>query len=78
MPLYTVHEGQRYRATIRLGFFQSLASNQEVAEKFSEAGFTEVNVTGSGRNRIGTGLWPHPDATAEVPEEITSIEVIEA
>ncbi len=78
MALYTVRKGKRYRATIRLGFFQSVASNQQVAEKFSEVGFTEVNVTGSGRNRVGTGLWPHPNATAEVPDEITAVELIEA
>jgi hypothetical protein len=77
MAIYTVHQGRRYRATIRLGFFQSVASNQQVADKFTEVGFTEVNVKGSGRNRVGTGLWPHPDARAEVPDEITSIDVIE-
>jgi hypothetical protein len=78
MAIYTVQQGTRYRATIRLGFFQSVASNQQVADKFTEVGFTEVNVTGNGRNRTGTALWPRPDASAEVPDEITSVEVIEA
>ncbi len=48
-----------------------------VADKFREVGFTEVSVSGSGRNRLGSGLWPHPDATATVPDEITSVEEIE-
>ncbi|HZP10255.1 hypothetical protein [Methyloceanibacter sp.] len=77
MATFTVRKGKRYRADIRLGLFQSVASNQQVADQFSKVGFTEVSVTGSGRNRVGTGLWPHPDATAEVPDEITTIEVIE-
>ena len=78
MAIYTVRKGARYRATIRLGVFQSVASNEQVADKFTAVGFAEVTVTGSGRNRIGTALWPRPDATAEVPDEITSVEVIEA
>jgi hypothetical protein len=51
MAVYTVHRGARYRATIRLGVFQSAASNQQVADRFTVVGFTEVTVTGSGRNR---------------------------
>ncbi len=67
MPVFTVHQGRRYRATITLGLFQSLASNETVAGKVREVGFTEVEVSGSGRNRLGKGLWPHADASAEVP-----------
>ena len=46
MPVFTVQRGRRYRATIRLGLVQSFASNEAVAEKFEEAGFTEVEVFG--------------------------------
>jgi hypothetical protein len=77
MPVFTVHQGKRYRATITLGFFQSLASNEMVAGKFEDVGFTEVEVSGSGRNRLGKGLWPHPDASADAPPEITSVTEIE-
>ncbi|MGH6804857.1 MAG: hypothetical protein ACREC3_16060 [Methyloceanibacter sp.] len=77
MPVFTVHQGKRYRATITLGLFQGLASNKTVAGKFQEAGFTEVEVSGSGRNRLGRGLWPHADASAEIPPEITSVTEIE-
>ena len=48
MAVYTVHRGARYRATIRLGVFQSVASNQQVADRFTVVGFTEVTVTGAG------------------------------
>jgi hypothetical protein len=78
MATYTVRKGKRYRARIRLGLFQGVASNELVADKFRELGFTEVSVSGSGRDRLSTGVWPHPDVTAEIPDEITSIEVMEA
>jgi hypothetical protein len=78
MATYTVQNGKRYRAKIRLGLLQSVASNEQVADKFREAGFTEVSVSGSGRARQGKGLWPHADATAEVPDEIASVEELDA
>jgi hypothetical protein len=78
MATYTVRKGRRYRATISLGLLQSVASNDMVADRFREAGFAEVEVTGSGRSRLGQALWPHDDASAEIPDEITSVEEIEA
>jgi hypothetical protein len=78
MALYTVRKGKRYQATITLGLPQSVASNDMVADRFREAGFTEVAVTGSGRTRIGQGLWPPDDASAEVPNEVISVDEIEA
>ena len=78
MANYTVRKGKRYRATIRLGLFKSVASNEQVADQFRAAGFTAVSVSGSGRERRGKGLWPHSDATAEVPDEIASVEESEA
>ena len=77
MPTYTVQKGKRYKATIALGFVQSWFSNATVAGKFQEVGFTEVEVSGSGRSRLGKGSWPHPDASAEIPSEITSVTEIE-
>ena len=55
MPTYTVQKGKRYKATIALGFVQSWFSNATVAGKFQEVGFTEVEVSGSGRSRLGKG-----------------------
>lgn len=76
MARYTVEKGKRYKATITLGLLQSVASNDMVAAKLCEAGFTDVAVTGSGRTRTAQGLWPHKNAAAEVPSEITGIEAI--
>ena len=41
-----MRKGQRYRATISLGWLQSAASTETVAGKFREAGFE-----GTGRRR---------------------------
>jgi hypothetical protein len=78
MPRYTVRQGRRYRATIELGFFERWASNETVAGEFEEVGFTEVKVVGSGKTRLGMGLWPHPDASAEIPPEIVAVDELEA
>lgn len=75
---FTVHKGKRYQATINLSFVQGLASNDKVAEKFRDAGFTDVTVTGSGRTRLATGAWSDEDTTAEIPDEVGHIEQIEA
>lgn len=74
MPRFTVEKGRHYRAKISLGPLQSNASNDMVADKFREVGFTNVAVTGSGRTRHAQGLWPHDDAAAEIPSEISQIE----
>ncbi len=76
MPRFTVRQGKRYRATIKLGFVQALASNDMVADKFREVGFTDVAVTGSGRTRFAIGAWPHADQAAEIPDEIDHIDEI--
>jgi hypothetical protein len=55
MARYTLRKGKRYRATISLGLFQGVASNETVADKFREAGFTEVDVAGSGRMGLAPG-----------------------
>jgi hypothetical protein len=77
MAKYTVHQDQRYRARIRLGFVESWADNETVADYIRKAGFTEVKLTGSGRRREATGLWPLPDATAEVPDQVIAVDQIE-
>ena len=38
-------------------------------------GFEEVTVGGTGRRRMGTALWPKQDASAEIPDEITDIQI---
>jgi hypothetical protein len=76
MPRFTVQKGRRYQARIHLGLLQSVASNDMVADKFRGAGFTDVAVTGSGSTRIAEGIWPHDDASAEIPSEVSDITMI--
>jgi hypothetical protein len=72
----TVRQGKRYRAWIHLGFIEQAASNATVSEKFTEAGFTRVQVQGSGHDRWAYGFWMHPDKTVEegdLPEQIKEV-----
>lgn len=73
MPSFTVHQGKRYRATIALGLLERWASNDTIADRLEAAGFTEMSISGSGRTRIAEALWPGPDATAELPQQITQV-----
>lgn len=76
MPLYTVKKGYKYRATIRLGRFQSLAGNETVAKEFTKVGFENVIVTGSGRDRVAIGIWNQANASAKIPAEVTNVQEI--
>lgn len=73
MAAYTVKQGKRYRATISLGLLERFASNDTIAGKLREAGFTDVVVTGSGGTREAQGRWPGADTTAEMPPQITAV-----
>ena len=73
MASFTVHQGKRYRATISLGLLQRWASNDTIADRLEAAGFTEMSISGSGRTRIAEALWPGPDATADLPQQITQV-----
>jgi hypothetical protein len=73
MAIFTVHQGKRYHATITLGFLERFASNDMIADRLREAGFTEVTVTGSGGTREAEAIWPKEDASAEMPAQIQSV-----
>jgi hypothetical protein len=75
MPRFTVEKGKRYRARINLGLLQSIASNDMVAEKLRDAGFTDVVVVGSGSARTAEGVWPRDSASADIPDEVSDISV---
>jgi len=75
---FTVRRGRRYRATISLGLIESLAGNEFIADQLRQAGFIDVSVDGSGTTRHAEGLWPLPDATAELPAQIRAVTEIEA
>ena len=71
--VFTVHKGKRYRATVTLGFLEQFASNDVVAQKLTEAGFTDVKVDGDGGTRHATALWPLPDRSAELDSHLSDV-----
>jgi len=76
MTQFTVRQGRRYRATVRLSFFQSVASNERVAEEFRKVGFSDVVATGSGRNRLVEGSWLKEDKSGDIPDQVDKIREI--
>lgn len=77
MATHTVTKGERYKAKIRLEGFECWASNDEVADKFREVGFTDVVVTGSDSYREAEGTWDGEDnVSAEIPTQVTDIETV--
>jgi hypothetical protein len=78
MPMFTVHQGKRYQATVSLNWVERLASNQLVAQKFRDLGFSDVQVSGRGSTRSAQALWPAQDASAEIPAQIKTIKEVDA
>jgi hypothetical protein len=77
--VFTVHHGRSYKAELQLSFFESFASEQQVAEKFEELGFINVVVTGSGSTRYAHGIWNGPDESVPLTDEhVVSVEEVHA
>lgn len=72
--MFTVRQGHRYRATVRLEGLEQLVGNHQVAAKLSELGFVDVVVSGSGSKRQAEATWSGPDTTAEVDKHLADIE----
>lgn len=73
MATFTVQQGKRYRATITLGGIERWASNEMIAAKLREAGFSEVAVSGVGSTRMAEALWSGAGSTGEMPAQVTDI-----
>ena len=73
MSEFTVRRGQRYRATITLGIIEQFADNEMIAGKLAEAGFTDVQVSGTGGTRLAEASWSQDDASAPLPSQVTEI-----
>jgi hypothetical protein len=78
MAAFTVRRGRRYRATITLGLIERWADNETIAEKLRAAGFSEVNVTGTGDTRVAEALWPNTDTTGETPPYLSEVSELPA
>jgi len=73
MPIFTVRHGHRYQAVLSLNIFERLATNETIAKKFQDVGFSEVNVSGSGRTRRIEAIWLGEDASANMPRQIITV-----
>ncbi len=75
----TVITGTRYRATLRLGWLEGIASNESIAAKLTDAGFTDVEVWQPGdsaRDRMARGEWGGATQSVALPEQIVKVEVL--
>src|SRR5678815_997045 len=70
---FTVHQGERYRATLTLNSVERLADNALIARKFRALGFTSVRVSGAGAIRRVEGLWPRKNASTTLPRQIVAV-----
>lgn len=67
-------QNQRYEATVLLTGLDCIATNNMVAAEFTKAGFADVLVTGSGKQRKAIGRWPKPEIkNAPIPKQVTEI-----
>ncbi len=73
MTNFTVRQGKRYRASIKLGLLEQLADNRMIAARLEQAGFADVSVAGTGANRVAEALWTKDDSSAPLPVQVRSV-----
>ncbi|MGQ0672338.1 MAG: hypothetical protein ACT4N2_05595 [Hyphomicrobium sp.] len=76
MPNFNLTRGQRYKATLTLGWVEQFAGNDLIAGELAKAGFADVAVEGSGETRVAEGTWTGDDQDIALPEQVTSLEVL--
>jgi hypothetical protein len=78
MATFTVRQGKSYAATISLSPFESFATNEMIAAKLQNAGFSQIRVWGTGSTRHAEAYWHGADATAELPPQIAHVSEVGA
>ena len=68
-----LQNGRRYTADIELGALESLAGNSTVQRKLEDAGFTNVLVTGDGRQRAAMGTWGGSTRAVDLPSQVRNV-----
>jgi hypothetical protein len=71
---FTLVHNAKYQATIELSWMETFASNEYIAGMFAAGGFRDVQVSGSGEQRIATGTWK--GETRSVPMDSHIVNVI--
>jgi hypothetical protein len=73
MATFKLSKGQRYRATLMLGWLEQMAGNERIAAEFSKAGFEDVVVEGSGDSRVAEGVWRGESMMVALPEQVAEV-----
>jgi len=76
MSTFTVRQGRRYRAVIKLGLLEQLADNEMIGERLRDAGFVDVEITGHGSIRQAEATWAKEDASAPMPSQVVEVDEI--
>jgi hypothetical protein len=71
MTSFTLRLMKRYRAEIIFQLAERLLLNTDIGQKLAELGFSDVNGSGEGRDRIVEATWDLHDAKITL-EEIPS------
>lgn len=67
-------KGKTYAADIHLTWLQNAFSNSAVEKKFEDLGFSDIMVTGTGRNRKVVGDWSGETRDVEIPDQVSNIQ----
>jgi hypothetical protein len=72
-PPISLKQGGQYACALHLGFFESkMATDELVAQKFTDAGF--VSVQPDLKNMRVTGTWGQPDQDGvTLPSEVSEV-----
>lgn len=70
---FTVRQGRRYHATVKLRGIEQWATNETIAERLRKVGFSEIEVEGSGHTREARARWPKPDSTSSIDEHLINV-----
>lgn len=70
---FTLVHGRRYQAKIHLPGFEDMASNDKITDMLAGYGFSDIEVTGDGRNREGSATWNGETVTGPLDRHIVEI-----
>jgi hypothetical protein len=70
---FSLRKGKRYRASVVLGMFERMATNEQIAAELRNIGFVHVTVSGQGGVRYVTASWDRPDGERTIPRQVHEI-----
>ena len=73
MTEFTVRQGMRYRANVKLSWLEQVASNEQIAQRLAAVGFADVTVTGQGRQRVAEATWRKSAITAQLDPHLSDL-----